>query len=129
MRLMHEEPSPVQRERQDDLEARMQKISLWVSLLAMGLMVAGFVGMLLGGLPDSLPGGSVLPLPALAHPTHAGAPASLMAMSAGIVLLALLPTLRVVLALVLYARRRGFLNAVVALVVLLELITSMGSGG
>jgi hypothetical protein len=129
MRSMHEEPSPVQRERQDDLEARMQKVSLWVSVLAMGLMLAGFVGMLLGGLPKSLPGGSVLPLPALAHPTHAGAPVSLMAMSVGIVLLALLPTLRVVLALVLYAQRRGLLNAVVALVVLLELITSIGSGG
>ena len=50
-------------------------------------------------------------------------------MSAGIVLLALLPTARVLLALALYARQRSVLDALAGLVVLLELLTSMRAGG
>lgn len=86
-------------------------------------MIGGFVGTALQGLLSALPGGSVLPFSAYAHPGQA--PAGLFVMSAGILLLVLLPTMRVLLALLLYARQRGFLNAVVALLVLLELLISM----
>ncbi len=111
----------------DDLEATMQKISLVMSLMAVGLMIGGFVVRLLSGMDLAIPGGSVLALPALVHLSDA--PASLIAMSAGILLLALLPIVRVLLALVLYTRHRALLNALVASVVLLELLVSMRTGG
>jgi uncharacterized membrane protein len=104
----------------------MQKISLAVSFLAMGLMVAGYLDMVLRGFHSALPGRSVLPLTSLTHLTQA--PADLAAMSAGILLLVLLPTTRVLLAVLLYARHRGFLNALVALLVLVELLVSMRGG-
>jgi uncharacterized membrane protein len=111
---------------QDDLEAWMQKISVVVSVSAMGLMIGGFLDMALRGLPSVLPGSSVVPLSLFTHLTEA--PADLAAMSAGILLLVLLPTVRVLLAVMLYARRRGFLNAVIALLVLIELLASMRGG-
>ncbi len=111
----------------DDLEATMQRISLIVSLVGLGLMLAGFVDMLIIGASFSIPGGSVLPLPRLTHPSQV--PISLAAMSAGIVLLALLPSLRVLLALWLYLRRHNILNTLVALIVFVELLLSMRAGG
>ena len=74
----------------------------------------------------SLPGLAVLPLPALVHPLQE--PLSLDAMSAGIVLLALLPSARVLLALWLYARQRNLVNVLAALVVFLEFIWSIQAG-
>lgn len=111
----------------DKLEAMMQKVSLAVSLAAVGLMGAGFVGAWGNHSSSPLPGQAALPLSALVPP-H-GAPASLVAMSAGIVLLALLPMMRVLLALALYVRQRGVLDALAGLVVLLELLMSMQAGG
>lgn len=105
----------------------MQKVSLAVSLAALCLMIGGLVDMSLSGVPFSVPGGSVLPVPALLRVSHA--PVSWTAMSAGILLLALLPTVRVLLALVLYVRWRGTLNALAALTVLVELLMSMRAGG
>jgi uncharacterized membrane protein len=117
---------PEKTEPTDDLDARLRRSSVVVSLLAMGLMIGGFVVGVLGGSVGPLPGSSVLPFSAYAHPAQA--PLGLLAMSAGILLLVLLPTMRVFLALVLYARRRGFFNAVVALLVLLELLVSIRGG-
>jgi uncharacterized membrane protein len=110
-----------------DLEERMQKVSLGVSLAGASLMVAGFVDMLVNEASFSIPGGSILPLPMFIHLTQV--PVSLVAMSAGIVLLALLPALRVLLALWLYLRHRDVLNALAALIVFLELLLSIGLGG
>lgn len=110
-----------------ELEATMQKLALVVSLTGLSLMVSGFIFNLFTGATWSLPGMAVLPLSALAHPLQE--PVSLDAMSAGIVLLALLPSARVLLALWLYARQRNLLNVVAALVVFLELIWSMQTGG
>lgn len=109
-----------------DLEAKMQKVSLVVSLMAVGLMIGGSVAMLLGGTDLSLPGGSVLAFSALVHSSRA--PASQVAMSAGILLLALLPLVRVLLALAFYTRWRRTLNAFVAILVFLELLVSMRTG-
>jgi uncharacterized membrane protein len=50
-------------------------------------------------------------------------------MSAGIVVLALLPMLRVLLALSIYLRNRQVLNVVVALLVFVELLMSVRTGG
>ncbi len=124
---MSEEMTSSQVEAPDDLEEKMQKVSLGVSLAGVGLMVAGFVDMLVNKAFSSIPGGSVLPLPMFIHLSQV--PVSLVAMSAGIVLLALLPTLRVLLALWLYLRHREVLNILAALIVFLELLLSIWVGG
>lgn len=111
----------------DNLEAMMQKVSLVVSLTAVGLMGAGFINAWVNHASFTLPGQAALPLPTLVQPRRA--PAGLVAMSAGIVLLALLPMVRVLLALALYVRRQSVLDALAGLVVLLELLTSMQAGG
>ncbi|HRX04609.1 MAG TPA: DUF1634 domain-containing protein, partial [Anaerolineae bacterium] len=56
-------------------------------------------------------------------------PRALAAMSGGILMLALLPVLRVLLALGIYARQRVLIDALAALVVLIELLISMRAGG
>lgn len=104
----------------------MQKVSLVVSLLGLGSMVVGFVEGLSAGIPRSVPGGSVLPLSRLVH--LSAAPLSLDLMSAGIVLLGLLPIARVLLALWFYVRRRDVAAVLVALVVCLELLVSIETG-
>jgi hypothetical protein len=124
---VHKETESTDRRPAGDLEATMQGVSLLVSLVGLGLMVAGFIDMLVVGASLSVPGRSVLALPKLVHPGQV--PVSLTAMSAGIVLLALLPALRVLLALGLYLRRHNTLNALVALIVFLELLLSMRAGG
>jgi uncharacterized membrane protein len=116
-----------QRETPDSLEATMQQVTLITSMVGLGLMIAGFVDILIVGTSLSIPGSSVLPLLKLAHPLQV--PTSLVAMSAGIVLLALLPTIRVLLALWLYLRRHSVLNTLVALIVFVELLLSMRTGG
>jgi uncharacterized membrane protein len=82
--------------------------------------------MLIGRASLSMPGPSALQPGVL----KAGAPVpvALAVMSVGIVLLALLPILRVLLALWLYGRRRDMLNALAALVVFLELVISLRGG-
>jgi uncharacterized membrane protein len=124
---MPEETTSSEVKAPDDLEERMRKVSLGVSLAGVGLMVAGFVDMLINETSFSIPGGSVLPLPSLVHLSQT--PLSLVAMSAGIVLLALLPALRVLLALWLYLRHRDGLNTLAALIVFLELLLSIVIGG
>jgi uncharacterized membrane protein len=124
---MPEKTRPSRAEAPDGLEERMQKVSLGVSLAGVGLMVAGFVDMLINKASSSIPGGSVLPLPMFIHLSRV--PVSLVAMSAGIVLLAMLPALRVLLALWLYLRHREMLNFLAALIVFLELLLSIRVGG
>ncbi|MBI3951550.1 MAG: DUF1634 domain-containing protein [Acidobacteria bacterium] len=109
-----------------DLEAAMRKVSVVVSLVALGLMMVGFVATLMEGASFAVSGDSVVSLSALVR--LRGVPMNLLAMNAGIVLLALLPSARVLLAVWLYVRRRDVLNIFVALVVLLELLLSMRTG-
>jgi uncharacterized membrane protein len=115
------------KESQSDLETRMQKISLTTSLLALGLMVFGFVDLLAHGTSLSIPGMTALSPLVIGSTTKI--PLSLATMSAGIVILALLPILRVLLALSVYVRSRQVLNVAVALMVFIELLVSVRSGG
>ena len=109
------------------LEAMMRRVSQVISGVALGLMGVGFVrAWVSNGLP-ALPGEAAIPLPMLVRVR--GEPFSLVAMSAGIVLLALLPTARVLLALLLYVRRQRLLDGLAGLLVLLELLISMRTGG
>jgi hypothetical protein len=113
-------------ETRSDLEGRMQKVSLVISLLSLSLMVAGFLDMLIGGAALALPGVSAVPPVALGGGKISP---SLKVMSVGILLLALLPIIRVLLAGWLYLRHREILNMLVALVVLVELLLSLQWGG
>jgi uncharacterized membrane protein len=110
-----------------DLEARMQKISLVTSLLGLGLMVFGFVDVLIHGVSLSIPGMVALSPPMIK--SGGRIPLGLATMSAGIVVLALLPILRVLLAMSLYLRNRQVLNVVVAFLVFIELLLSVRTGG
>ena len=110
----------------EGLEARMRKVSLVVSLLGLALMCYGFLETLFSGTAFSLPGHAVLPLKdLLSLPT---ASLGLVSMSAGVILLSMLPAIRVVLAIWLYLRSRDLLNTAGALVVLLELLASIRLG-
>jgi uncharacterized membrane protein len=115
------------KEPQSELEARMQKISLVTSLVGLGLMAFGFADLIIRGDSLSIPGMTALS-PLLIKPGTQMS-LSLLAMSVGIVILALLPILRVLLALSLYIRNRQVLNVVVALIVFIELLASVRTGG
>ena len=114
---------PSVREAAERLETRMQKASLAVSILGLGLMSFGLINMLIGGDAYSLPCAGVLPLSILIKfpPASIG----LMSASAGVILLGLLPAIRVILALWLYLRLRALLSMLIAVIVLLELLLSI----
>lgn len=113
-------------ETRGDLDVKMQKISLVTSLLGLGLMVFGFADLVMHGAPLSIPGVTALSSMLVKSGTRMSL--SLLTMSAGIVVLALLPIVRVLLALSLYARNRQVLNMVVALLVFIELLVSVRTG-
>ena len=115
------------KETQGDLEARMQRLSLMASLIGLGLMVFGFLDVLIHGASLSMPG--VTALSPLLVPSGKPIPLSLATMSAGIVVLALLPILRILLALSLYLRYRQVFNVLAALIVFVELLLSAHMGG
>jgi uncharacterized membrane protein len=110
-----------------NIEAKTRRVSLIVSLVSVSLMILGFTDAVLNGTTLSVPGRSVLPVSMLLHVSQV--PVSLATMSVGVLLLALLPAVRVLLAVVLYISERGALNAAVSLVVLVELLVSMRAGG
>jgi uncharacterized membrane protein len=107
----------------ENLEAKMQKVSLVVSVVGLGLMCLGFLDWLLNETSFLLPGDSVPSLSSLLRLQSTGL--SLVVMSAGIVLLGMIPTIRVTLACWLYLRERDLLSALIALIVLLELMLSI----
>jgi hypothetical protein len=112
---------------QEQLEGPMRKISQVISIAGLGLMILGLIDYFANGISISVPGFSVLPLPALLHIREE--PLALVAMSVGIVLFALLPTFRVLLALWTYLRQHKWLESLAALIVFLELLFSIRSGG
>lgn len=106
----------------DKLESLMQKLSLIISLVALGIMIGGLLGTLGSGTPVTA-ATATLPIADFHH--IAQTPLWLATMSIGIVLLAILPCMRVAVALWLYIRRKKVLDTLVALIVLLELLLSM----
>ena len=108
------------------LESRMQKASLVVSLASLGLMCFGLIDMLVNGDSFSLPGVAVVSLQHLLFLHQA--PLGLALVSAGVLLLGLLPAIRVFLAGLLYVRSRNLLGTLVSAVVLLELFLSIRIG-
>lgn len=110
-------PSP-RRQNIHDQERRLAQI---ISVMGLGLMLAGFAGEWVTPGDPTLPGPPVVTW-------HSTGPQNispfLICMSAGILLFAVLPALRILLALRDYVRRQDWRNAIVALVVLLELFLS-----
>ncbi len=119
-------PEP-ERETDVDIEAAMRKTSLVVSIVALALMVGGLLQFnLFGPGPTVNAGYSVVPLAQFIHPLNP--PLGLLAMSTGVILLCLLPAVRVVLALWAYVREKCLFDALIALLVLLELVFGMQAG-
>jgi hypothetical protein len=106
------------------LEVQEKKISLVVSLLAVMLMLGGFVALLAQGAPWVVPGLHAPRLSVLFYRQ----PLGWTAMSLGIILLGVLPLLRVGLAVKSYAAARLWRDFLVALLVLAELLLSMTWG-
>jgi uncharacterized membrane protein len=108
------------------LEGTMQKVSRVVSLTGLGLMLAGLLAYFSNSTNFSIPGERVIPMQNLLQ--AGGDPLSLLLMSAGILLFALLPLLRVLLALWTYGSKKAWLNMLASLIVFLELLLSMSAG-
>jgi uncharacterized membrane protein len=108
------------------LEETMQKVSRVVSLTGLGLMLAGLFTYFIGSTNFSLPGEPVIPLQNFLQ--AGGDPLSLVLMSSGILLFALLPLLRVILALWTYSSKKAWLNTLASFIVFLELLFSMRTG-
>jgi len=108
------------------LESKMQRVSLVVSLVSLGLMCFGLIDMIFSGDSLSLPGVAVLALKRLIF-LHLLPPGLALA-STGVLLLGLLPAIRVLLAIWLYVRSRNLFSTMVATVVLLELLLSIRLG-
>jgi uncharacterized membrane protein len=105
------------------VEARMRRISLAVSLLGLGFMIYGFTRSLVNLGHFSVPGDPVIPLHELiVRPPQA---LGMTFMSTGIVFLGVLPAIRVLLAIWVYFRSREARSMIIGLVVLLELLLSI----
>ncbi len=109
-----------------DIESAARTVSFVVSTASLILMLGGLLDLGMQGYGFNLPGRPTVPLTLLVR--LGGLPAGALAMSAGIILLALLPAIRVFLALGIYIRRRDRLDALIAIVVILELLVSMHIG-
>lgn len=105
------------------LEHRMRTISILISLVALALMLIGFAaGLATADDGVAVPGKvSITPARIFSMQSVSG---GLSEMTAGILLLAALPGARIILAIWLYLRSREFLNTLVALAVLVELLLS-----
>lgn len=110
----------------EDGSSISQRITQVVSLAGIGLMIAGFGLRLMMHVSSSMPGKATLPIPDLIKVNHE--PISLIAMSLGIFVLLLVPSLRVLLAEWRFIRHRNVINILAALLVLLELVFSIRLG-
>ncbi len=108
-----------------DPNAWMRPTAIATSIVALALMSAGFVWLLAASVPAplTLPGEPGLPPSGWVgeHSAHPG----VALMSAGMILLGLLPMVRVGLALAFYGARREGKNALAAVAVMAILLVSM----
>ncbi len=105
------------------LEQTMRRVSTAVSVVTVLLMLTGFIITVLTHPALNPTGQAALAPSRLFRPVQEDW--GFWAMSVGIVLLALLPTVRVILALGLFLRSRAWPDVLVALVVLFELLFSI----
>jgi hypothetical protein len=101
----------------DRLDSRMRHVSLVVSVIALALALVGFAQTVVGERTLSLPGEAALMLRHLPA-RSAGGIESLVLMSAGILLLGLLPVIRILVSAWLYARSASWKDLLAALLVL-----------
>jgi hypothetical protein len=121
-------PARLTRRHRDRMGDLMRRASIAFSIPGLTLMVLGFFVSVLAAKTQQIPGDPMLPFDALfplsADPAFIG----LLAMSAGIVILAALPVVRIFLALWLYVKGADWINAATALGGLLELFASSQVG-
>ena len=108
------------------LDKLSQSISRYMSLTAIVLMGVGMGITFYSQRSLFLPGGPSLSLDALYH--FGGQPAGLASMSLGILILAIIPISRVVIALGLYLHDHTWVSALIATLVILELVLSIRIG-
>ncbi len=119
--------SETEQETQTEIEdLSSQRAAQIVSLTGLGLMLVGFLTVLLKQMSLAIPGSASLPVSALVQAAHE--PFGLTTMSLGILLLSLVPSLRVLLAEERFIRRREIINILAAGVVLFELFLSIHVG-
>lgn len=94
-----------------------------VALFAIGLMLFGLVDGLLHTESFSFPGPPTLSIDQITHTVCTKT--SMAMMSAGIILFALLPSLRVLLGINQFIQNREIVNLIIAMIVLLELTASL----
>jgi uncharacterized membrane protein len=92
-------------------------------LASVGLMVSGFLDTLVQKNATQFPGPSTISPAALSHLSNN--PLGFAAMSAGLLLFLFTPSLRVLLGIESFVRKREIINVLVALIVLAELIISI----
>jgi uncharacterized membrane protein len=107
----------------DGIEGPMKRISQVLSAIGFGLMVTGLVLTLVSG--ASLPSVEASALGIFPLSAWTQASVGLVVTSVGIILLALLPIVRVLMALWLYRRGRNLLDVGATLIVFLELLVSI----
>jgi len=94
-----------------------------VILTSFALMILGLLGSFVQQGSITLPGPSTTGLSGVGHVSKV--PLGLLSMSMGLLLFVLIPSLRVLFGLEKFIRRREILNAIVALIVLVELTISI----
>lgn len=92
-------------------------------LTSFTLMLSGLLDALVQHSPSMLPGPSTLMLSSIRHIPNSQF--GLLSMSIGLLLFLLIPSLRVLLGLEKFIRRREVVNIIVALIVLIELAVSI----
>lgn len=104
-------------------QANSTRILRIVALIAIGSMVSGLVFGLLQTAPMSFPGPPTLTINQITQTAYTKT--GLVLMSSGIILFALLPSLRVLLGINQFIHKHEMVNAIVAMIVLLELSASI----
>ena len=100
-----------------------KKVLLILDVVSFSLMLAGFTAVILGSSHSTIPGPALLALPDLLKRSNGAT--GMQAMSAGILLFACLPSLRVLMGMEHFARRGEVINLIAALIVLTELMVSI----
>lgn len=106
----------------DELESMMRKISMFFSLASLSMMLTGFAIAIRRLDAIRVPGSVALSIGQLFSLHSLGD--GFTEMTAGILLLAALPTAKILLAIWLNIRSRKWIESIVALIVLLELLFS-----
>ncbi len=106
----------------ENISEQSQAVFRLASLISSGVMVIGLIGALIQNSTFTFPGPSTLQFTEIVQGSSS---TGLILMSSGIVLFALLPSLRVLLGIKQFVRNRDFVSGIFAAIVLTELAASV----